>query len=403
MPIPTPFHSCTAPLVTSHEWREWSGYLAANTYGPSYEYEYYAIRNSAAVIDVSPLFKYQIQGREATAAANRIFTRDIAALESGQIAYTPWCDDRGKVIDDGTVWRLNEDSYRVTAADPNLRWFQDVSSGLDVFVEDVSTQYAALALQGPQARNILLELDKGAPLNSLPYYQLTHGATRHFPFTITRTGFTGDLGYELWVEAKHAEKLWDQIITIGTRYGLAPAGLAALDIARVEAGLLLIGVDYISARSALIDAQLSSPYELGLGWTVSLDSGEFIGREALVNEKQNDAGWSFVGVEFEWSDLEEVFNSVDLPPQVAGRASRDPIPIYKWGEQIGQVTSRVFSPMLKKYIGLATVQRSTANLHDTVEVEVTVEYSRRRVRAKLVKPQFFNPTRKRAVLDANAV
>ncbi|NOH11007.1 MAG: aminomethyl transferase family protein [Chloroflexi bacterium] len=399
MPIPTPFHSRQLPLVTSQEWREWSGYLAPITYGPSYEYEYYAIRNAAALIDVSPLFKYEISGSDATRLANRIFTRNIEELNIGQIGYTPWCDDHGKVIDDGTVWRLEENRYRVTAADPNLRWFQDVGYAMDVEVHDVSTQYAALALQGPQARNILMQLDQGAPLKSLPYYQLTYGETRRFPFTITRTGYTGDLGYELWVEAQHAECLWDQLMGIGQDYGLTPAGLAALDMARVEAGLLLIEVDYISANTALIDSQLSSPYELGLSWTVDLDGGEFIGKQALITEKRKGSDWTFVGLEFEWLELESIFKAVDLPPQVAGRANRDPIPIYKWGEQIGQVTSRVFSPIQKKYIGLGTVETGTAKLGEMVDVEVTVEYSRQRIRAKLVKPQFFSPKRKRAVLD----
>ena len=399
MPIPTPFHSRLAPLVTSQEWREWSGYLAPITYGPSYEYEYYAIRNAAALIDISPLFKYEISGSDATSLADRIFTRNMEKLNIGQIGYTSWCDDLGKVIDDGTVWRLEENRYRVTAADANLRWFQDVGFALDAKVQDISTQYAALALQGPQARNILLQLDQSAPLNSLPYYYLTYGETRRFPFTITRTGYTGDLGYELWVEAQHAESLWDQLMEIGQDYGLSPAGLAALDMARVEAGLLLIDVDYISAHRALIDSQLSSPFELGLGWTVDLDGADFIGKQALVEEKRRGSAWAFVGLEFDWLELEHIFNAVDLPPQVAGRATRDPIPIYKWGDQIGQVTSRVFSPIQKKYIGLGNIASKAAKLGEMVDVEVTVEYTRQRTRAKLIKPQFYNPRHKREVLD----
>jgi aminomethyltransferase len=397
MPIPTPFHPRTAPLCESHEWRNWSGYLAAGVYEPSHEREYFAIRNSAALIDVSPLFKYEIRGPDALRLVDRIVTRDVTGCQVGQVLYTPWCDEDGKVIDDGTVARLAADHFRVTAADPNLRWFQDVGYGLDAEVADVTTDLAALALQGPRSRAILGECLKGVDLGRLRYYRLAHGHVDGVPVTVTRTGFTGDLGYELWVRPKDATILWDRLGAIGAAYGMLPAGMVALDLARVEAGLLLIEVDYISAAHALIEAQKSSPFELGLGWAVALDAGEFVGRRALLAEKARGAQWSFVGLRVDWPELERLYAQVDLPPHVAGRALRTAVPLYKGGKQIGQATSRAFSPLLKQYLALGSVLSRYAAPGTRLKIEVTVEYSRQQAEATVVPLPFFNPERKKAL------
>lgn len=395
MPIPTPFYSRTSPFCTSHEWRDWAGYLAAATYEHSHEREYYAIRNSAALIDVSPLYKYQISGPQAFQLVDRLVTRAVNKCAVGQVMYTPWCDDDGKVIDDGTISRLAEDTFRITAAESNLAWFQDCGYGLDAVVADVSTDLAALALQGPLSRQILKGLVAGFDLEAFKYYRLAQARVKDIPLTITRTGYTGDLGYELWVAPEHAHRLWDLVVERGSGYGISPAGMVALDIARIEAGLLLIQVDYISSRKALIADQKSSPFELGLGWTVNLDKGEFIGRRALITEQQAGPKWQLVGLEVSWESLEDLYAAVGLAPQVAGRASRSAAPVYQGNRQIGQATSHTFSPLLKKYIALASLESRSAALGSPVKVEITVEYARRQAHATVVKPPFFNPPRKR--------
>jgi aminomethyltransferase len=394
--IPTPFHSRTKLLCESQEWRNWSGYMAAVCYEPSHTYEYYAIRNSAALIDVSPLFKYEISGPQALALVNRIMTRDVSCCAEGQIMYSPWCDDKGKVIDDGVIARLGDDHFRVTSADPNLTWFQDSGYGLDASVVDVSADLAAVSLQGPNSIKILTELLPDTNLVGLRYYHLLQTRLEDFYITVSRNGYTGDLGYELWVDPAHAERLWDLLMDVGNRYGITPAGLAALDVARIEAGLLLIEVDYISSRKALIDLQKSSPYEIGLGWTVDLSKRYFTGKLALEEEKRKGSQWAFVGLEVEWDSLEALFTNVDLAPQLAGRASRSAVPIYKDDQQIGQSTSHTFSPILKKYIHLGTIRHQDAKIGNRVEIEFTVEYIRQKANAIVVKTPFFNPLRKRA-------
>jgi aminomethyltransferase len=313
----------------------------------------------------------------------------------GQVLYGPWCDEEGKVIDDGTIARLEEDRFRITAADPNLRWFSDVTFGYDVDVVDVSTDLAALSLQGPNSREILKRVIDGIDFDNLGFFRLDRGTIAGKPITVTRTGYTGDLGYELWIDPAYATELWDCLMDAGAGYGILPAGMLALDMARIEAGLLLIEVDYISTHHARIEDQKSSPYDIGLGWTVALDGADFIGRKALRREKERGSKWSFVGLEVEWTGLERLYNAVDLPPQVAGPASRQAVPIYKNGRQVGQATSRTFSPILKKYIAIGTVLSEHAALGSELDVEFTVEYVRQKARATVVKTPFYNPERKR--------
>ncbi|MFU8773578.1 MAG: aminomethyltransferase family protein, partial [Anaerolineales bacterium] len=267
------------------------------SYEISHEHEYYAIRNSAALIDISPLFKYEISGPQALTLVNRIMTRDISSCAIGQMMYSPWCDDRGKVIDDGVVARLGENHFRITSADPNLAWFQDSGYGLDATVDDISTDLAAVSLQGPNSTKVFSELMSDIELDGMKYYHLLQTRLDDFDLTVSRSGYTGDLGYELWVEAANAERLWDLLIGAGTRFGITPAGLASLDIARIEAGLLLIEVDYISSRKALIESQKSSPYEIGLGWTVDLSKCHFTGKQALQKEHIKGSQWAYVGLE----------------------------------------------------------------------------------------------------------
>jgi aminomethyltransferase len=400
MPLPTPFHSRTAALCESHEWRNWSGYLSAGLYEPSHEREYYAIRNSAGLIDVSPLYKYEVTGPDAGRLVDRVMTRNVAKCRVGQVMYSPWCDARGKVIDDGTISRLDDNHYRLTSADPNLRWFQDVGYGLNAEVTNVSEDLAALALQGPNSRAILKEVVGGIDFDKLKYFHLAQGQVDNFPLTVTRTGYTGDLGYELWVRPEHAGRLWDCLMDRGAGYGILPAGILALDVARIEAGLIMIAVDYISSHHAIIEGQKSSPFEIGLDWAVKLDGGDFVGRRALIQEKVQGSTWAFVGLQYDWNALEHLYAEEGLPPQVAGHASRSAVPIYKRGtngrQHIGQATSHTFSPILKQYIAIGTVRSPHGVLGGKVEVEVTVEYKRKLCPATVVRTPFFDPPRKRA-------
>lgn len=396
MPVPTPFHSQTERLNKSHAWREWSGYLAASTYEAIHDREYYAIRNAAALIDVSPLFKYEIRGPEAERLVNRILPRDISRCQVGQVMYAPWCDDDGWVIDDGTISRLAPDRFRITAADPNLAWFQDCGHGMDIEVRDVSTELAALAVQGPKSREVLKTVLDGVDLDELKYYRLAEGRLGDIPVTITRTGYTGDLGYELWVAARDADQLWQVVMHAGSGYGVLPAGMVALDIARIEAGLLLIEVDYKSSRKALIEGQKSNPVELGLGWTLDFKNGNFVGRKALEQAKMRGPKWQLVGLQVKWQSLEALYAAADLAAQVAGRASREAVPVYKGVRQVGQATSHTFSPILKQYIAIATIEATHADPGTQVEMEFTIEYVHHKARATVVQMPFFDPPRKRS-------
>jgi aminomethyltransferase len=390
----TPFHARTSALCEGQNWRRWAGYLVAGSYELTHEREYWAIRNAAALLDVSPLYKYLVRGPDAVRLLNRIVTRNISKCAIGQVMYTPWCDDYGKVIDDGTVSRLDAQTFRVTSADPNYLWFRENAFGMDVTIDDVSSQLGALALQGPNARKILNQL-ADQPLDGLKYFRLTQRCLRNIPVTISRTGYTGDLGYELWVEPQHAEALWDALIEAGDPYGITPTGLLALDIARIEAGLILIETDYTSARHARIEGQKSSPFEINLGWTVNLDKENFIGKRALVQAQARGAVWQFVGLEIDWDSLESIYAAAGLHPAVAGPAWRASTPVYVGGQWVGYASSGCWSPILKKYIALAHVQAPHNTPGTDVMLEVTVEHKRQQAVARVVKTPFLELERKK--------
>ena len=390
----TPFHARTAPLVRAQTWRRWAGYQVASAYEPHPDREYAAVRNAAALFDVTPLHKYRIFGRDATRLLDRMVTRDVTKCRVGQVLYTPWCDVHGKVIDDGTISRLDESTFRLTSAEPNVRWLSMNSVGLEVSIDDVSEQTAALALQGPLSRTILQQLTP-ADLSALKYFRLVHTTIREIPVTISRTGYTGDLGYELWVDANRAIPLWDALIEAGTPYGITPAGIWALDLARIEAGLVMLDVDYFSAHRAVIEDQKSSPFELNLAWTVSVDKGPHNGRRALRAERARGAAWGFVGLDVDWESLETIYAERGLPPQLPTVAWRTSAPVYKEGKQIGYATSGCWSPLLKKYLALAHVTAPHFQAGADVELEVTVEHRRKRANAVVRKLPFFDPPRKK--------
>src|SRR6185436_10227866 len=313
MPIGTPLHERTFALCESLNYREWSGYYTVSAYEGHHEHEYNAIRNAAALIDVSPLFKYIITGREAARFVDRIITRDVSKMPAGQVFYTPWCDERGRVIDDGTVSRLDEQRFRWTAADPNLRWFSQNAIGMEVRIEDVSETIAAVALQGPTSA-ALLRAAAEADIDNLKYFRVTSGTIAGINVDISRTGYTGDLGYEIWMPANAAIRVWDTLIERGKPFDIKPAGMLALDVARIEAGLLLIEVDFFSSKKAMIRSQAYSPYEMGLTRLVNHDKGQFIGQRALSAEHKAGHARQIVGLEIEWTAVERLYEKVGLPP-----------------------------------------------------------------------------------------
>src|SRR5579862_670792 len=348
MPIGTAFHERTFALCESLNYRDWSGYYTVSAYEPHQEHEYNAIRNSAALIDVSPLFKYRLTGRDATRLVNRIVTRDMNKISVGQVIYTPWCDEKGKVIDDGTVSRVGENIYRWTAADPNLRWFHQNARGLEVQIEDSSESLAALALQGPTSGALLKKVVADADITNLKYFHVTHGSIAGAAVDISLTGYTGDLRYEIWNPWNEGPKVWDALISAGRAFDIHAAGMLALDVARIEAGLLLIDVDFNSSKKALIEAQKYSPFELGLGRLLQLDKEHFVGRDALLEEKKQGHKREIVGLEVDWPAVERLYDEIGLAPSIPAAASRVAVPIYKNGIQIGKATSTTWSPTLKK-------------------------------------------------------
>jgi aminomethyltransferase len=393
MPVGTPFHERTLSLCQSLNYRDWAGYYTVSAYESHHEHEYNAIRNGAALIDVSPLFKYIVSGPDAVTLVDRVITRNARAMTVGQVVYTPWCDEHGRVLDDGTVTRLAEDRFRWTAADPNLRWLHEQSAGLKVTVEDVSEQVAALAVQGPTSRRLLAAVGL-AQVEGLKYFRMASGTIVGVKVDVSRTGYTGDLGYELWMDKAEALKVWDALMAAGSSHGLRPTGMLALDVARVEAGLLLIDVDFFSARKAVTTPQFYTPYELGFGRLVDLTKERFVGRSALVAEHHRAPKRRVVGLSFDWPSVERLYEAVGLPPMAQATASRVAVPVFVGGAQVGRMTSSTWSPVLKQMIGIATVNAAHASAGTRLDVEHTVDVVRHRVPATVVPMPFFNPARK---------
>ena len=393
VPVGSAFHARTLELCESLNYRDWAGYYAVSAYEAHHEHEYNAIRNACALIDISPLFKYRIEGPDATRLVNRIITRDASRMQVGQVYYTPWCDDEGKVIDDGTVTRVGEQAFRWTAADPTLRWLSENAGGLDVSVADISEEVAALALQGPTSAR-LLHAVSDIDVPALKYFRATSGTIAGVPVDVSRTGYTGDLGYEIWMPWDAALTVWDALAAAGPAFDLHPTGMLALDIARIEAGLLLIDVDFQGSRKAMIESQKYSPFELNLGRLVDLKKGPFIGRKALAAEVTRGIARQVVGLEVEWTEVEKLYEAVGLPPTAPATASRVAVPVYQGRTQVGRATSTTWSTVLKKLIALATVEAPHHGVGSRLQIEITVEGARHRASATVVPTPFFNPPRK---------
>ena len=398
MPRLTPLHSRVGPLCRGSRWEEWSGFLTATMYELDHLHEYNAIRTGCALFDVSPLLKYDIRGRDAAALVDRVIVRDATKCRVGQVLYTTWCDDDGKVIDDGTVSRLADDHFRMTAAVPTLHWLQDNAIGLEVEVEDTSEQIAAISIQGPTSRDLLQKLTK-AELPSLRFFRCTRSEVAGSPAWISRTGYTGDLGYEVFVDPQEVEKLWVSMMELADAHQMRPAGTLALDQARVEAGLLLLDADFTSAAQTMFDVQKTSPYDLGLGWMVDLKKDFFVGQRALRHEKQHGSRWLTIGLELDVTAMEKFYAEYDMPLHLPNRAWAAAVPVYADAAQtkhIGRGTSGTWSPLLKKYVVIARLKPEYAKLGTRIFIEEMVEAVSYSVPATVVKMPFFDPPRKKA-------
>ncbi len=381
--IETPFYSRIAPRVRSNAWSRWAGYKTVAFYD-SMEIEYFAIRNAATLFDLSPLIKYRIAGRDALAYLDRLLTRRLDRLVTGRVTYALWCDDQGKLLDDGTLFRLGEDEFRLCSQERHLCWLQDSAIGFEVEIEDESEAVAGLALQGPTSCAVL----KGLGLEGIA--MLRPFACRDYDFEggslmVSRTGFTGDLGYELWVAPRLAEALWDRLMEAGALHGLRPIGSLALDMARIEAGFIQAGADFVPAEHALRATRGRSPFELGLGHLVHFDKGHFTGRRALLEEKEKGSRYCLVGLELE-----------------GNKAAKDALIYHSKTKAVGAVTSAIWSPTCKRNIAIATLRKPYgAEVSDDLWAEIYVrkelKWERSMVRCWPVERPFFNPPRRSAI------
>jgi aminomethyltransferase len=394
--IGTAFHPRTSALNAKMAWGEWSGYFAAAVYADFHDIEYNAIREQAALIDVSPLYKYVVRGPDAARLVDRVMTRDVARLRVDRVFYTPWCDEDGKVIDDGTITRRAADEFFWTAADPSYRWFALNAANLDVEIEDVSERVAGLAVQGPRSRAIL-EAATRQDWADVRYFGHRRSEIGGIDVHVTRTGYTGDLGYEVWVDADAAVEVWDALWEAGEPHGIRPAGIRALDVSRVEVGLILIEAEYTSARHAVSPEQNYSPFEIGLDRLVDLGKPNFVGRHALeVERKAGGPSRRLVGLELDWPDIEARYAEHGLPPGVSALVQRDAVPVYREGAQVGRATSVAWGPTIKKMVGFGSLPPRFARTGTRVSVEWSVEGERGTVGASVVDLPFLDLERKRA-------
>ena len=396
MTLETPFHPRTAELNQARRWRKWSGFFIADSYFPAHDLEYHAIRFSAALFDVTPMCKYRITGPDAAKLVDRVITRRVDRIKPMRAIYTPWCDHDGRVLDDGTVALLADGSYFWTAAEPQHGWLEAAGEGLNVTIEDMTEKLCALSLQGPHARDVL-SAAVGRDMSDLPFFgraDVTIGGTA---VGISRTGYSGDLGYELWMPFEEALPVWDALIKSGEDYTLRVAGMEALDVARLEAGLIMAGVDYHSSRTARHPSLAISPYEIGMDRLVDLDKPAFIGKRALMNEvAAGGPATRLVGLELDLNVFEDAYLDLGYPIEHPLRAWRHVTPLTRKGETIGRATSGTFSPLLKRSIALGFLPVKHAAVGSTVGIEWQIEETRQTIPATVVPLPFLDLPRKRS-------
>ncbi len=395
----TPFHPRLDELNKTGLWQHWAGFLSATQYDMSAKHEYFGIRNSAGLFDTSPLYKYWIRGKDAETFLAGIFTRDIRGCRPGRAQYTVWSDDAGYVLEDGVAFRHSENEFFLTAAEPNLGYLSDLVGRLRVEISDVSDDYGLLAIQGPRSRVLLATL---APeVTDLGFFGLVETKLGGAPVTVSRTGYTGDLGYEVRVRAEDALAVLDQIMDAGAPHGMRPFGLTALSMARIEAGLALIGVEFSTSRLAYTEHDRVTAKELGFGWMlrgIDADDRPFIGRDAIRREIAGGTSrWATVGLYLDWRDYDRVYNEAGLiPPKDETPLEYDSMLYDDAGERVGYATSLMYSPMLQRHIALARVRPPLAAPGSRVNLELTINHEYRTVAADVARLPLFNPERKTA-------
>ena len=395
----TPFHQRTNALNETQLWSHWSGHLAADRYQMSDKLEYFAVRNAAGLFDSSPLYKYRIHGKGAEAYLGGILARDIRACLPGQAQYTCWLDDRGFVVEDGVILHTGKSEYLLTCAEPNFAYFADRIGRHDVMIEEVSHDIGTLALQGPRSRDLLAKLVP--QMDKIPYFGVARGEIGGAAVTVSRTGYSGDLGYEIWIDTPDALHVWDTLWESMEGYGVLPFGLAALYMLRIEAGLLLLDADFDSSRFAWNDAHRSSPIELGWSWMfkdLKGDDRAFIGRKALEREiADKTSRWAMRGLIVDWRDYDRVYDEAGLiPPKEHSPIVEDWMLYDDDYQRVGYATSFMYSPMLQRHIALARVRPDFAKLGTKVNLEFTVDHHYEQVAARVARLPLYNPARKTA-------
>ena len=379
MLLATPFHSRIAKACEINQWDEWKGYTTPNAY-TEVEQEYFAIRNSTGVFDLTPMMKYRIQGPDAENFLNRLVTRDIRKIKLGRVGYAVWCDEAGQVMDDGTIFHLGDNDYRLCAYTRVMDWLMWSAMGFDVSIVDETAEVAALAVQGPTSCSVLRSMGLEG-IHNLKPFGLTDYPFGSGQLMVSRTGFTGDLGYELWVEPQNAADLWDKLFSAGENLGIRPIGGAALEMARIEAGFLQAGVDFVPSEEAVRPGRSRSPFELGLDWLVSFDKPIFTGRKALRKEKELGSRYKFVYLDVE------------------GNKPAEHSFILKGGKEIGTVTSAAWCPTAKSNIAFAQVESKYGKIGELLIAEIyyqrELQWTRVLANCRVIEGPIFNPPRRR--------
>ena len=381
----SPFYPRLESLDRLHAWHEWKGYTSADALF-DVDLEYFAIRNSTGVFDLTPMTKYRIKGADSLAFVDRLVTRDMTKIKPGRVAYAVWCNDRGQVIDDGTLFHLREGEYRLCSQERHLAWLAAAAIGMEVDIALETDDIAALAVQGPTSCSVMKNLALDGIENLKPF------GLMHFDFDgselmVSRTGFTGDLGYELWIENSKAEQLWDALFEAGTLHGIRAIGTGALDLARIEAGFLTAGVDFLPADATVRSGRSRSPFELGLDWLVDFKKPNFNGRRALAEEKRRGSTWQLVKLDIEGN--KPAHHSYIYRKTRGGRR-----------QQVGFITSACWSPVCKQNIALGTVRAPHGDPANELLVEIyyqrEMHWSRVMAKATVADKPFWDPPRRRA-------
>jgi aminomethyltransferase len=380
--LKSPFYTRLKQLDTLNEWHEWKGYSSANALYCE-DTEYFAIRNSTAVFDLSPMTKYRISGPDALPYLNRLVTRDMAKIRPGRVAYAVWCDDQGQVIDDGTIFHLREGEYRLCSQERHFAWLQAARVGFDVEIRHETQDIAALAVQGPTSFSVLKNMGlKG--LGALKPFGLTHFDFLGTELMVSRTGFTGDLGYELWIAPEKAQALWDALFAAGELHGIRAIGTNALEVSRIEAGFIAALTDFLPADETVRTGRSRSPLELGLEWLVDFKKANFNGRRALAEEKRSGSTWQLVKLDIEGN--RPAHNAYIFAQEKSNK------------REIGFITSAIWSPVCKQNIALGTVKAPHGNPGDSVWVEIfyqrEMHWSRKMAKALVVDKPFWLPARR---------